>query len=206
MAEDFGDDAGRQIFDWALRVGMEEYRLGGAQAGRRCLEEEVARLERALENVRDASSGLESPGSPAYGTEGRPLDARFARLDMSELSSLRDGQQILATVDAKLAAGGIWHGMTEEDGKRWLVFRTAEAPAVSSAFDRLASDAGDAAAKAADRLRQAEARDAGDRGAARDGEPLQTRAERARAASEAQSRDGGRDRAPEQNRAEARSK
>lgn len=33
MADDFGDDAGRQIFDWALRLGMEGYcRVGGSEA------------------------------------------------------------------------------------------------------------------------------------------------------------------------------
>lgn len=35
MADDFGDDAGQQIFDWALRLGMEGYRRGGGAAGLR---------------------------------------------------------------------------------------------------------------------------------------------------------------------------
>ena len=60
MADDFGDDAGQQIFDWALRLGMEGYRRGGGAAGQRAVEDAMGRLEAALENARDAIS--RSPG------------------------------------------------------------------------------------------------------------------------------------------------
>ena len=63
MADDFGDDAGQQIFDWALRLGLEGYRRGGGPAEQRAVEEAIGRLEAALESARDAVGA--SPGSPA---------------------------------------------------------------------------------------------------------------------------------------------
>ncbi|MCC6099506.1 MAG: hypothetical protein LIV26_00280 [Atopobium sp.] len=204
MADDFGDDAGQQIFDWALRLGLEGYRRGGGPAGQRAVEEAIGRLEAALESARDAIGAQpeQSGGAPK---EAR-ADARFARLDMSEFAELEDGQRVISAVDAKLAANDIWHGMTEDGGTPWLVFKTADAPAVASAFDQLVSDTRAAAGRAAERIRQEQERDDRSRGADRDREPLKERAERARRASEAQSHEAGRDRAPEQNRAETRSK
>lgn len=109
-------------------------------------------------------------------------------------------------MDAKLAANDIWHGMTEDGGTPWLVFKTADAPAVTSAFDQLVSDTKEAASRAAERMRQEQVRDDRSRAADRDREPLKDRAERARRASDVQSHDAERGRAPEQNRAETRSK
>lgn len=204
MADDFGDDAGQQIFDWALRLGLEGYRRGGGPAGQRAVEEAIGRLEAALESARDAIGAQpeQSGGAPK---EAR-ADARFARLDMSEFAELENGQRVISAVDAKLAANDIWHGMTEDGGTPWLVFKTADAPAVSSTFDQLVSDTREAACRAAERIRQEQEREGGSRGADRDREPLKERAERARRASEAQSHDTERYRAPEQNRVETRSK
>ncbi|MST72623.1 hypothetical protein [Olsenella porci] len=204
MADDFGDDAGQQIFDWALRLGLEGYRRGGGPAGQRAVEEAIGRLEAALESARDAIGAQpeQSGGAPK---EAR-TDARFARLDMSEFAELEDGQRVISAVDAKLAANDIWHGMTEDGGTPWLVFKTADAPAVASTFDQLVSDTRKAASRAAERIRQEQEREGGSRGADRDREPLKERAERARRASEAQSHDAERDRVPEQDRVETRSK
>ena len=204
MADDFGDDAGQQIFDWALRLGLEGYRRGGGPAGQRAVEEAIGRLEAALESARDAVGA--SPGSPTEARQEVRTDARFARLDMSEFAELEDGQRVISAVDAKLTANDIWHGMTEDGGTPWLVFKTADAPAVASAFDQLVSDTKAAAGRAAERIRQEQERDDRSRGADRDREPLKERAERARRASEAQSHDTERDRAPEQDRVETRSK
>lgn len=204
MADDFGDDAGQQIFDWALRLGLEGYRRGGGPAGQRAVEEAIGRLETALESARDAVAA--SPGSPTEARQEVRTDARFARLDMSEFAELEDGQRVISAVDAKLTANDIWHGMTEDGGTPWLVFKTADAPAVASAFDQLVSDTKAVASRAAERIRQEQEREGGSRGADRDREPLKERAERARRASEAQSHDTERERAPEQDRVETRSK
>lgn len=204
MADDFGDDAGRQIFDWALRLGMEGYRRGGGAAGQRAVEDAIGRPEAALENARDAIGA--KPGPSGGAPQAARTDARFARLDMSEFAALEDGQRIISAVDAKLAANDIWHGMTEDGGTPWLVFKTADAPAVASAFDQLVSDTKEAASRAAERMRQEQVRDDRSRAADRDREPLKDRAERARRASDVQSHDAERGRAPEQNRAETRSK
>lgn len=204
MADDFGDDAGQQIFDWALRLGMEGYRRGGGAAEQRAVEDAMGRLEAALENARDAIGA--KPGPSGGAPQAARTDARFARLDMSEFAALEDGQRIISAVDAKLAAKNIWHGMTEDGGTPWLVFKTADAPAVACAFDQLVSDTKEAASRAAERIRQEQVRDDRSRTADRDREPLKDRAERARRASDVQSHDVERDRAPEQNRAETRSK
>lgn len=111
MADDFGDDAGQQIFDWALRLGMEGYRRGGGAAGQRAVEDAMGRLEAALENARDSIGAKSGPSGGA--PQAARTDARFARLDMSEFAALEDGQRIISAVDAKLAANDIWHGMTE---------------------------------------------------------------------------------------------
>lgn len=204
MADDFGDDAGQQIFDWALRLGMEGYRRGGGAAGQRAVKDAMGRLEAALENARDAIGAKPEPSGGAPQTAR--TDARFARLDMSEFAALEDGQRIISAVDAKLAANDIWHGMTEDGGTPWLVFKTADAPAVACAFEQLVSDTKEAASRAAERIRQEQGRDDRSRAADRDREPLKDRAERARRASDVQSHDAERGRAPEQNRAETRSK
>jgi hypothetical protein len=164
----------------------------------------MGRLEAALENARDAIGA--KPGPSGGAPQAARTDARFARLDMSEFAALEDGQRIISAVDAKLAANDIWHGMTEDGGTPWLVFKTADAPAVASAFDQLVSDTKEAASRAAERIRQEQVRDDRSRAADRDREPLKDRAERARRASDVQSHDAERDRAPEQNRAETRSK
>ena len=204
MADDFGDDAGQQIFDWALRLGMEGYRRGGGAAGQRAVEDAMGRLEAALENARDAIGA--KPGPSGGAPQAARTDARFARLDMSEFAALEDGQRIISAVDARLAANDLWHGMTEDGGTPWLVFKTADAPAVAYAFDQLVSDTKEAASRAAERIRQEQGRDDRSRAADRDREPLKDRAERARRASDVQSHDAERGRAPEQNRAETRSK
>ena len=204
MADDFGDDAGQQIFDWALRLGLEGYRRGGGPAGQRAVEEAIGRLEAALESARDAVGA--STNSPAEARQEVRTDARFARLDMSEFAELEDGQRVISAVDAKLTANDIWHGMTEDCGTPCLVFKTVDAPAVASTFDQLVSDTREAASRAAERIRQEREREGGSRGADRDREPLKERTERARRASEAQSHDTERDRAPEQDRVETRSK
>ena len=152
MADDFGDDAGQQIFDWALRLGLEGYRRGGGPAGQRAVEEAIGRLEAALESARDAVGA--STNSPAEARQEVRTDARFARLDMSEFAELEDGQRVISAVDAKLTANDIWHGMTEDGGTPWLVFKTADAPAVASTFDQLVSDTREAASRAAERIRQ----------------------------------------------------
>ena len=92
MADDFGDDAGRQIFDWALRLGMEGYRRGGGAAGQRAVEDAIGRLEAALENARDAIGA--KPGPSGGAPQAARTDARFARLDMSEFAALEDGQPL----------------------------------------------------------------------------------------------------------------
>jgi hypothetical protein len=88
MADDFGDDAGQQIFDWALRLGLEGYRRGGGPAGQRAVEEAIGRLEAALESARDAVGA-----SPAL----RPLPGadEVAELRLA-LSRHDDGDHVVA--------------------------------------------------------------------------------------------------------------
>ena len=39
MAEDFGDEAGQRIFDWATRIAMYQVRIGGPSSDELVVEE-----------------------------------------------------------------------------------------------------------------------------------------------------------------------
>lgn len=41
MAEDFGDEAGQNLVDWATRIAMYQARLGGPAHGERAMSEAV---------------------------------------------------------------------------------------------------------------------------------------------------------------------
>ncbi len=37
MAEDFGDEAGQKLVDWATRIAMYQVRIGGPSSGERAM-------------------------------------------------------------------------------------------------------------------------------------------------------------------------
>ena len=90
--------------------------------------------------------------------------------------------EIRSAIDAKLTSASLEHALYEEGGHAYLLFRAQDAPQVADCFDSLASQAREAADRAAESVRE-QHRDVehGDR----DREPLEQRAQRARESAEA---------------------
>lgn len=80
MAEDFGDEAGQKLVDWATRVAMYQVRIGGPSSGERAMREAAEQLTRALEAARDS---LRDPESAEVRTDV-PALPEWAKLDLAE--------------------------------------------------------------------------------------------------------------------------
>lgn len=178
MAEDFGDEAGQRIFDWATRIAMYQVRIGGPSSGERAIREATEQLTRALEAARDS---LRDPASAETRTDG-PALPEWARLDLHEFQAMEGYDEIRSAIDLKLTSANLEHALYEEAGHAYLLFRSQDAPRVAECFDQLAGQARVAAERAAERVRE-QSRDTSRDG--RDREPLERRAQRAREASEA---------------------
>lgn len=187
MASDFGDEAGQELYDWMLRIGQD--------AGGKAMSDAAGKLVQALRNAR---SGV---GSEAAAVDGeRP---EWAKLDMAEFKELPEYESVQAAISAKLDSAGLAHSFLDDqsNGKTYLLFRTEDAERLDGCLGELIEEAEAAAQKAAESLaREAERqpREA-ERGKQHeeedpDKEPLEKRAEEARAASEQLERErlGGR--------------
>ena len=191
MAEDFGDEAGQRLLDWAMRVAIHQIRIGGPSSAERAIREATDELARALEAARDS---LRDPASAEVRT-GNPALPEWARLDLHEFQAMDDYGELRSAIDAKLTSASLEHAMFEEGGHAYLLFRSQDAPRVAECFDQLAGQAREAAEHAAEHVRQQtrdEGRNVHGHDASRDGsepnrdhEPLADRAQRAREASEA---------------------
>ena len=184
MAEDFGDEAGQKLVDWATRVAMYQVRIGGPSSGERAMREAAEQLTRALEAARDS---LRAPESAEVRTDG-PALPEWAKLDLAEFQAMEGYDEIRSAIDAKLTSASLEHALYEEGGHAYLLFRAQDAPQVADCFDSLATQAREAADRAAERVREQHRdmehhRDVehGDR----DREPLEQRAQRARESAEA---------------------
>lgn len=184
MAEDFGDEAGQKLVDWATRVAMYQVRIGGPSSGERAMREAAEQLTRALEAARDS---LRDPESAEVRTDV-PALPEWAKLDLAEFQAMEGYDEIRSAIDAKLTSASLEHALYEEGGHAYLLFRAQDAPQVADCFDSLATQAREAADRAAERVREQHRdmehhRDVehGDR----DREPLEQRAQRARESAEA---------------------
>ena len=135
-------------------------------------------LTKALEAARDS---LRDPASAEVRTDG-PALPEWAKLDLHEFQGLEGYDEIRSAIDAKLTSASLEHALYEEGGHAYLLFRAQDAPQVADCFDSLATQAREAADRAAERVRE-QHRDVehGDR----DREPLEQRAQRARESAEA---------------------
>ena len=178
MAEDFGDEAGQRLVDWSVRFAMYHARIGGASHGERAMREAAEQLTRALEVARDS---LRDPASAEVRTDG-PVLPEWAKLDLHDFQGLEGFDEIRSAIDLKLTFASLEHALYEEAGHAYLLFRAQDAPQVADCFDSLATQAREAADRAAERVRE-QHRDVehGDR----DREPLEQRAQRARESAEA---------------------
>ena len=187
MAEDFGDAAGQQLYEWTMRIGLYARQHPGAGSAQAQMQQAVDRLSAALEHARDMAP-------EAGGTGGARLP-EYAKLDLHEFKELEDFPAIRRAIDSRLTSDGLLHYFNDdEQGRTWLVFRTADAPGVSAGFDALAGDARKAGERAAAQIRECSSHD---REATRDEEPLVERATRVREACAAQAEGQAHEHVPE---------
>ena len=162
MASDFGDESGEKLFDWFLRMGQD--------MSEEALRASAERLKGAIHNLR----GNLEDAAPQQGEEVR----EFARLDMSEFEELPDYATLKEIIDEKLNDAAIEHDFVSVDGHDHLVFRVAAAPEVDEVFANLEKDVDKAAEQAIEQHEH-------DLSEQRDAEPLEQKAEAAKAASAA---------------------
>ena len=142
MASDYGDEAGSKMIDDFMRFGE--------RMGERAMYARAAQMQKAFRNVTRSAqelSGDHAPGGDA---------PEWAKLDMHEFQGIEDYDAIKGIIGDRLAAHGV--GSTwfpdPETGKEYLLFRIADAREVWQSFDELSRETDDAAAKAAERIRE----------------------------------------------------
>ena len=165
MASDYGDEAGSKMIDDFMRFGE--------RMGEQAMYARAAQMQRAFQNATRSAQELTGDRTP----EGDAPE--WAKLDMQELQGIIKG-----IIEDRLAAHGV--GSTwfpdPETGKEYLLFRIADAREVWQSFDELSRETDDAAAKAAEKIREQHEKEPS-RG--RDDRTLDERAEDAREASAA---------------------
>lgn len=142
MASDYGDEAGSKMIDDFMRFGE--------RLGERAMYARAAQMQKAFRNATRSAqelSGDHAPGGDA---------PEWAKLDMHEFQGIEDYDAIKGIIGDRLAAHGV--GSTwfpdPETGKEYLLFRIADAREVWQSFDELSRETDDAAAKAAERIRE----------------------------------------------------
>lgn len=163
MASDFGDESGERLFDWMLRMGQD--------ASQDAIRASAERLKSAIRNLRGR---IEEPAGEAE----REGVREYARLNLSEFEELPDYATLREIIDERLTEAAIEHDFVDVEGHDHLVFRVADAPEVDEVFGNLEHDV-DAAAERACKMRERELTEE------RDQEPLEKKAEAAKAASKA---------------------
>lgn len=184
MASDFGDEAGQELYDWMIRVGQE--------AGGKAMSDAAGKLVQALRNAR---SGVDPEAATVDG--GR---SEWAKLDMAEFKELPEYESVQAAISAKLDSAGLPHSFLDDQSneKTYLLFRTNDAERLDECLGELIEQVEAAAEKAAagfdretERQPREEGRSNGREEEDPDKEPLEKRAEEARAASEQLERERG---------------
>lgn len=169
MASDYGDEAGSKMIDDFMRFGE--------RMGERAMYARATQMRQAFENATREAQDI------AGGAAEEQLP-EWAKLDMHEFQRIEDYGSIKGIIESRLAERGVastWFP-DPETGKEYLLFRIADAQEVWKSFDELSRETDDAAAKAAEKIR--EQRDKAP-GRNRDERTLDERAEEAREASEA---------------------
>lgn len=169
MASDYGDEAGSKMIDDFMRFGE--------RMGERAMYARATQMRQAFENATREAQDI------AGGAAEEQLP-EWAKLDMHEFQRIEDYGSIKGIIEDRLAERGVtsaWFA-DPESGKEYLLFRIADAQEVWRSFDEFSRETDDAAAKAAEKVR--EQRDKAP-GRNRDERTLDERAEEAREASEA---------------------
>lgn len=135
MTDDFGDDSGEKLVDWMIRIGQD--------AGESAMTASGERLASAFRRARgdDAIEG---------GAEADLGVAEWAKLDLSEFTSLPEYETIRQVIDEKLYREGIRHEFASMPEGEHLIFMVEDAPEVNEAFREL-EDATRASAQRAEK-------------------------------------------------------
>lgn len=169
MASDYGDEAGSKMIDDFMRFGE--------RMGERAMYTRAAQMRQAFENAAHDAQGI-------AGNAAEERSPEWAKLDMHEFQRIEDYDSIKGIIENRLASRGVtstWFP-DPETGKEYLLFRIADAREVWRSFDELSRETDDAAAKAAEKIRE---RCGKEPSRGRDGRTLDERAEDAREASAA---------------------
>lgn len=169
MASDYGDEAGSKMIDDFMRFGE--------RMGERAMYARAVQMRQAFENATREAQGVAGDAA-----EEQPPE--WAKLDMHEFQRIEDYGSIKGIIEDRLAERGVasaWFP-DPETGREYLLFRIADAQEVWESFDELSRETDDAAARAAERIREQRGKAPG---RTRDERTLDERAEEAREASEA---------------------
>ncbi|MCH3967816.1 MAG: hypothetical protein LKE50_04220 [Atopobiaceae bacterium] len=99
MAEDFGDDAGQQLYEWTMRIGplREQAPRGGLVPGA------GAEGRRQADGLRSSTRGTWRPMRRAT----RTSLPEYAKLDLHEFKELDDFPAVRSAIDARLSSDGL---------------------------------------------------------------------------------------------------
>ena len=158
---------------------IDDFMRFGERMGERAMYARAAQMQRAFQNA--TRTTREAAGVDDRAEESSP---EWAKLDMHEFQGIEDYDAIKGIIEDRLAAHGV--GSTwfpdPETGKEYLLFRIADAREVWQSFDELSRETDDAAAKAAEKIREQHEKEPS---RDRDDRTLDERAEDAREASAA---------------------
>ena len=169
MASDYGDEAGSKMIDDFMRFGE--------RMGERAMYTRAAQMRQAFESATRDAQGI-------AGNAAEERSPEWAKLDMQEFQGIGDYDGIKGIIEDRLAAHSVssaWFP-DPETGKEYLLFRIADAQEVWKSFDELSRETDDAAAKAAEKIREQHEKEPS---RDRDDRTLDERAEDAREASAA---------------------
>lgn len=160
MTNDFGDDSGEKLVDWMIRIGQD--------AGEAAMMASGERLATAFRRAR-GEDAIEGGAEADFGV------AEWAKLDLSEFTSLPEYETIRQVIDEKLSREGIRHEFAPMPEGEHLVFMVEDAPEVNDAFKDLEKTTRASAQRAEKELSQMRERVKG--------EPIAEKAAHAREAS-----------------------
>lgn len=141
MASDYGDEAGSRMIDDFMRFGE--------RMGERAMYTRAAQMRQAFESATRDAQGI-------AGNAAEERSPEWAKLDMHEFQRIEDYDSIKGIIEDRLASRGVtstWFP-DPETGKEYLLFRIADAQEVWKSFDELSRETDDAAAKAAEKIRE----------------------------------------------------
>ena len=129
MADDFGDDAGDKLLDWSIRLIIEQGRSGAHSQSQSFAQA----LHNAQGQIREQAGDAATAGELAE-QEG------WAKLDLHEFTGIEGWDDLKGVLGSAFEEHGLayeWFD-DEQDGKQYLLFRTADAPELADTFGAVA--------------------------------------------------------------------